>query len=208
MTSAVVSRRHNRLKTAFVWRTKAPSALLTLLTLFTLCSAFACNATSQHDGDTNAEPEPTTLDGFDAGKFSDAGLGSRWLQVGSADEENTALFVPVEQDGDVPIQDGGQGGTHALIGLRFAGLGNWIKYQVSIEELDGDTSITTPELVRARPVPCEEGTDICKVSPIFVQLGGLAERSRWDGLRVKITGLVSNEDGQHASSSLRATLTR
>jgi hypothetical protein len=136
----------------------------------------------------------------------DAGLP---VEVGIPDSKVTTQFAPLSRDGDVTIRDGGQGGTHAMIAIRFEGFGNWVYYRVAISDLDGDSEVSTVVPLRPQPAPCDENNpELCRKSPIFVVLGGLAEREAWDGLHVLITAEVSNEDGMAGSATQRAYLRR
>jgi hypothetical protein len=130
------------------------------------------------------------------------------VEIGTPDVITASKFVELETDGDVTIQDGGQGGTHALVALRFKGLGQWIYYRVAITDLDGGGEVETPELVRPRPTLCDEDLFECRLSPILVVIGGLADRDVWDGLHVEITATVSNEEGEEGVATTRAFLRR
>lgn len=130
------------------------------------------------------------------------------VEIGTPDEVSSTTFLELAEGGDVQLQDGGQGGTHALLALRFSGFGNWIFYEVAIQNLDGEGRVATPKLVRPRPVPCDDEGVVCRMSPIFAVIGGLADRSDWDGLHVEITGRVWNEDGLEGMGTRRAILRR
>lgn len=170
-----------------------------------LAPTLACTSADVEEPDEPKERRRDAAD-VDGGSAEDAGPQGPTVEIGIPDEENSTTFVELDEDGDVLIQDGGQGGTHALISLRFEGFGNWILYQVGLNDIDGDSGVETAPLPRARPVPCDG--DVCRVSPIFVQLGGLADRNSWDGLHVEIRASVENEEGVEGMTSLRAYLRR
>ncbi len=136
----------------------------------------------------------------------EGGLGSEagppdgpLVEVGIPDQETSLYFEPLSEDGEIDIRMGGQGGTHALIAIQCSGFGNRVVYQVEMKNLDGDGEIATLPLPRPRPIACDG--DVCRISPIFVLLGGLAEPEDWDGLHVEVTATVSNEDGLEASDT-------
>ncbi len=147
----------------------------------------------------------------DAGPNPDGSLGDAapelWARVGVPDAETQLYFQPLEEDGPISIRMGGQGGTHALIAIQCAGFGNRVTHQVSMRDLDGDGEVATLPLPRPRPVSCDEA-GVCKISPIYVLLGGLAEPENWDGLHVEVTATVNNADGLEASHTTTGYLTR
>lgn len=164
-------------------------------------SLFAC-----HGGTASTSDASETSARDDAGFPPDAGVLP--VEIGIPDEISSSTFVELDEEGDVRIQDGGQGGTHALVALRFEDLGNWIFYEIGIRNLEGDGGVQTPSLVRPRPVPCDESMTVCRLSPVFVVLGGLADKSEWDGLHVEIHAEVWNEDGVRGAGTRRAYLRR
>jgi hypothetical protein len=129
------------------------------------------------------------------------------VRVGVPDAETNLYFQALEPDGPIAIRMGGQGGTHALIAVQCEGFGNRISYQISMKNAEGDGEVATLPLPRPKPIACNE-QGVCKVSPIFVLLGGLAEPEDWDGLRVEVTATVSNEEGLFASDTRPGYLTR
>jgi hypothetical protein len=135
-------------------------------------------------------------------------LPSVTLEIGIPDPEKSSTFLELEQDGDVLIQDGGQGGTHALVALRFTGFGQWVYYQISIRDPAGGGEVATPELIRPRPMLCDEELFECRYSPILVVIGGLAPKEDWDGLYVEIVAVVRNEDGDEEVALQTAYLRR
>lgn len=130
------------------------------------------------------------------------------LEIGIPDPEKSSTFLELPDDGDVLIQDGGQGGTHALVALRFTGFGQWVYYQITIRDPEGGGQVMTPELIRPRPMLCDEALFECRYSPILVVIGGLAPKEEWDGLDVEISALVRNEEGAQAVATKYATLRR
>lgn len=139
---------------------------------------------------------------------SDADAGVFPLEIGIPDVITASKFVELEEDGDVTIQDGGQGGTHALLALRFRGLGQWVFYEITITDIEGGGQVESPALVRPRPTLCDEALFECRASPLLVVIGGLADKDVWDGLHVEINARVSNEAGDEGVSSKRAFLRR
>jgi hypothetical protein len=126
--------------------------------------------------------------------------------VGVPDEQTNLKFEALDGDGLIPIRRGGQGGTHALIAIQCKGFGNRVVYQVTMKNLDGEGEIATLPLPRPRPIVCEND-GVCRVSPLFVLLGGLAPPEDWDGLHVEVTATVANEDGLEGSGTATGILT-
>lgn len=130
------------------------------------------------------------------------------VELGVPDVDDTSAFVALEEEGDVLIQDGGQGSTHALVALRVRGLGQWVFYEVRIAELEGGSEIKTPPLVSPRPTLCDEALLECRLSPLLVVIDRLADASVWDGLHVELSARVWNEAGDEAASTKRVYLRR
>jgi hypothetical protein len=160
-----------------------------------------CNASVTSAPETHGERDAALPS--DSGPADDA-----TLEIGIPDREKTSTFVELEPDGDVLIQDGGQGGTHALMALRFTGFGQWVYYQLTIHDPDGGGEVMTPDLIRPRPMLCDDELFECRYSPILVVIGGLAPKDEWDGLYVEITATVRNEDGVEATAMQSAYLRR
>ncbi len=169
--------------------------------------------TPQDDPQT---PEASTTSVRESGtepvQMGDSGVNSPeaasaepWVRVGIPDAVTGIEFVAIEDGDDIPIQMGGQGGTHARIALSVSGFGNRIFYQVFLKNLDGEGEVATLPLTRARPVACDEN-DVCRVSPLFVLLGGLAPADEWEGLNVQATAVVSNADGESATGRVTGVL--
>lgn len=150
---------------------------------------------------------PDASPGRDAGQ-ADGGVGAAdgpTVWVGTPDEATGLHFTALSDGDEIPIRRGGQGGTHALIAIQFAGFGNRVLYQVTLENLDGDGEVTTLPLPRPQPVICEDD-GLCRKTPLLVLLGGLAEPADWDGLHVRASATVSNDDGLEASGSVTGFL--
>jgi hypothetical protein len=183
------------------------NALARSLVFFGTWGLAGCNAVaaSAHDDTVPAGTVAT-----DAGSLGDSGSDapSVTLEIGVPDRDKSSAFAELAQDGDVQIQDGGQGGTHALIALRFSGFGQWVYYQVSIRDPEGGGEVQTPDLIRPRPMLCDDALFECRYSPILVVIGGLAPKEEWDGLHVEITAVVRNEDGAEATAVQTAYLRR
>lgn len=158
-----------------------------------------CNAVG-----TSPERRVPDAAGVDAGKDEPTVT----VELGVPDLEQRSTFTELDADGDVFIEDGGQGGTHALVALRFTGFGQWVYYQITIRDPVGGDEVKTPDLIRPRPVVCDEQLFACRYSPILVVLGGLATKDEWDGLYVEITATVRNEDGVEATVVKNAYLRR
>ncbi len=152
------------------------------------CDSGACErcATDGGEPDTGA-PEAGPPDG-------------PMVEVGVPDQETSLYFEQLTEDGEIDIRMGGQGGTHALIAIQCSGFGNRVLYQVEMTNLDADGGVATLPLPRPRPIACDDD-GVCRISPIFVLLGGLADPDDWDGLHVEVTATVSNEDGLVASDT-------
>lgn len=122
------------------------------------------------------------------------------VRVGSPDPNDALAFTPLPVDGRIKIRMGGQGGTHAVLGLQCSGFGNRILYEIKIEDLAGGGKVETPTLPGPRPIFCDMA-GICKLVPINVVIGGLAPPEDWPNLPVKVTLTVSNADGLTATVS-------
>jgi hypothetical protein len=147
-----------------------------------------------------ADAEP----GSPADATPEASTGA-WVKVGIPDATTGIEFVEIADGDDIPIQMGGQGGTHARIALQVQGFGNRVFYQVFLKNLDGEGEVATLPLTRARPIACDD-EDVCRIGPLFVLLGGLAPSDEWEGLHVEATAVVRNEDGVEASGKITGVL--
>jgi hypothetical protein len=130
----------------------------------------------------------------------DGGEAALSVRVGIPDEETGLQYTELELDGDIRVQRGGQGGSHALVALQCRGLGNKVFFQAGVHNLDGDGEVFSALLPRPRPIACDDD-GLCNISPVFVQLGGVAPREEWDGLHVELSGRVWNEAGLEASGT-------
>lgn len=132
------------------------------------------------------------------------GLG---VEIGVPDEVTGLEFVPLEQGGAVPLESFGQGGTHASLAVRCVGFGNRAFVDVTIENLNtGETVMTQP--ASRPPLLLCRAEDTCDLIPLHVLTGGLADPDEKEGLPIRITAVVHNEDGLMASASAEGVLTR
>lgn len=135
------------------------------------------------------------------------GPAEQLVEVGIPDPETDSGFVPLPSGGDVKVDTFGQGGFHAEVSIRFRGFGDEVYPQIIIESLDGDGRVDTPLPNRPQPVACgEDGW--CTESRVFVMLGGIADIEALDGLPVRVTASIHNDDGLEGSDSREAIFRR
>ncbi len=181
------------------------------LSVFACALLAGCNSRHAIENDAGS---PRLRDGGDSGEssnHSEAGVSEKpprepWVKVGTVDDADGLAFRLVEAQAGIPVQEGGQGSSHALLAVQVAGFGSRSYFSVQIVNLDGPGQVSLGELPRSRPMACDAERHICEIAPIFVPLGGIAPRSQWDGLHVDVFVTVRNEDGARASGTLRGFL--
>jgi hypothetical protein len=115
-------------------------------------------------------------------------------------------FVPLEPGGSIALQSFGQGGTHAVLGVRASGLGNRAFVSITISNAASGDEVSAPAGASPRLLRCLT-PDVCDLIPLLVMTGGLvppgADR---DGLLVHVRVEAWNTDGRAASVERAAVL--
>jgi hypothetical protein len=128
------------------------------------------------------------------------------VQIGTTDPD-TLDFRPLEQDGDVPLQTLGQGGTHAALAVRCIGFGNTAFIDVDIENIDEHSEymgkvVSSVKMTRPRLLLCRDDAQrVCDETKLNVLTGGLADPAEKDGLHVRITAKVHSPKGAKAMAT-------
>lgn len=126
--------------------------------------------------------------------------------IGTPGGDDGLDFVAMEPGQVVRLQTFGQGGTHALLAIRCIGFGNRAFVTVTITNLTSLTSVTSPRSARPDLLLCRD-EQTCDRLPLLVMTGGLtAPDEERDGLRVRISAVVENADGDIGAGSQEAVL--
>ncbi len=108
-------------------------------------------------------------------------------------------FQHLEPGGAVPLYTFGQGGTHALLGVRCVGLGERAFVAITISNPADGRSVSAPAGQSPRLLACN-ADGACDLLPLLVMTGGLVPPGTdRDGLAVRIQADASNLDGLAAS---------
>ena len=155
--------------------------------------------------ESNGDPR-----GKDGGPHdTDSGGRKRKLsvEIGKPSPAGDLEFVPLDEGDDIALGTFGQGGTHAVLAVRCIGFGNKAFVDVSLENLGSGATVGTLPSSRPQLLICrEEPEGACDMLPIYVMTGGLAEPNEKDGLRIRVTADVHNEQGDEASGSREGIL--
>lgn len=128
------------------------------------------------------------------------------VQIGTYDQD-TYDFLPLEDDGDVPLRTFGQGGTHAAIAVRCIGFGKIAFVDVDIENTDARSAdkgkvISSVKMLRPALLLCRDDEErVCDDLPFNVMTGGLADPAEKDGLHIRITAKVHSPKGAKAMAT-------
>lgn len=133
------------------------------------------------------------------------------VQIGTYDPD-TLDFLPLEQDGDVPLRTFGQGGTHAGLAVRCIGFGNVAFIDVDIENIDERSAdmgkvVSSVKMTRPWLLLCRDDAQrVCDQVPLNVMTGGLADPDEKDGLHIRITAKAHSPKGATAMDTQDAVL--
>ncbi|MDH5672192.1 MAG: hypothetical protein OEZ06_08590 [Myxococcales bacterium] len=130
------------------------------------------------------------------------------VELGIPDEETGLGFVPLMEGDEIPLETFGQGGTHATVAVRCKGFGDRAFVQVFVENLETGAVVMTIPYSSPPLLLCREelGGETCDLLPVHVLTGGLAAPEEKDGLAVRVTAVVENEEGWVSQGSVEGVL--
>lgn len=131
---------------------------------------------------------------------SHAGAANRSVELGVPGGDDGLSFVPLEDGAELRLQTFGQGGTHVLIAVRARGFGNRAFVSATLEAVATGITATEPAPARPQLLYCDpSGGPDCDLVPYLVHTSGLApSNEEKDGLVVRLTARVADEDGERA----------
>jgi len=178
---------------------------IALLALATACGG----AEHEHRSDRDAGEEPRTDAAADREGSGDASTGATddvRVLIGTPDDDLN--FIPLMDGADLPLATFGQGGTHVTLSVRCVGFGLSAFVDVTLENLDTGKTVTTVPTSRPERLVCLQGVPGCDLAPLYVMTFDLAAPAEKDGLRIRVTADVRNEQGLSASASIEGVLRR
>lgn len=129
------------------------------------------------------------------------------VEVGVPGGHDGLEFVEFESGGELHLETFGQGGTHVTVAVKVRGLGvNRAFLDVTLLNLDTDARAMTAPSSRPQLWYCEDEFAVCTQARVFVMTGGLAPPAEKDGLRVRVTAVVTATDGRIGSGSTEGVL--
>jgi hypothetical protein len=142
-----------------------------------------------------------------SGSGADDGAADEpWVDIGLSAGEGGLGFARLEPGGEVPLLTFGQGGTHALLAIRCAGLGSSAFVNVTITNLQTGTQVQSTPSASPQLLICRE-PELCDLVPFLVMTGGLtAPGQERDGLPIRIDAEAHNAAGERAREEREAVL--
>jgi hypothetical protein len=129
-----------------------------------------------------------------------------WVDIGLSAGEGGLGFERLETGGEVPLFTFGQGGTHALLAIRCAGLGSRAFVNVTITNLQTGTQVQSTPSASPQLLLCRE-PEVCDLVPFLVMTGGLTEPGQErDGLPVRVEAEAHNVAGDRARAEREGVL--
>jgi hypothetical protein len=132
--------------------------------------------------------------------------GAPWVDIGLSAGQGGLGFARLEPGGEVPLLTFGQGGTHALLAIRCAGLGSSAFVNVTITNLQTGTEVQSAPSASPQLLICRE-PEVCDLVPFLVMTGGLTEPGQErDGLLIRIDAEAHNAAGERARAEREGVL--
>ena len=103
--------------------------------------------------------------------------------------------------GELRLESFGQGGTHVLLGIRCIGFGNRAYVALTMINALTGAEVSSPAPLRPQLLLCRE-PPTCDLVPILAMASGLtAPGAERNGVAVRITADVHNDQGLWASAT-------
>jgi len=123
------------------------------------------------------------------------------VEIGVPAGSDGLAFAPLLPGGELRLQSFGQGGTHVLLGIRCAGLGNRAFVALTLTNSLTLVEVSSPASVRPQLLLCSDART-CDLVPILAMASGLtAPGAERNGLPVRVGVKVRNEAGLAASAT-------
>jgi hypothetical protein len=176
----------------------------------TVACASASHDMQGSDAAVSGDTEVVADSQSEAGESADSELADQTeetsmaapsVEIGVPGGPDGLDFMPLAPGAEVRLQSFGQGGTHVLLGVRCVGFGNRAYVGLTLTNQLTAAQVSSPPPLRPQLLLCREPA-VCDLVPILAMASGLtAPGAERNGLAVRITVDVRNDQGLSATAS-------